>query len=577
MILKPKSFFPYLVYAGIFILGFFYLSITTHITDSEIWSVSNTKFFPFEASVNSYLYKVAFHTILKLPYFFDLSSWQTLLWGRATFCFVGLFLVYITYILAREVCQKQKHSFLAVFFLVTSTLFLSRGFRVRSDLLSASFFYVCLFLTFQNKDYKFKSILFFLSLSLMLLSTPKSIVFWLILVVAFLRKNKKDSVFLNGAKNSLLVVPTSFVLVASVFLILQDKFVSVIRGLYSYLVSSFVGPHSNYINATDFFHINLFIRNNLTFFILIVAGLFLAPFFLKKNREHNSLLCVAWVSTVIVVLFPNKRPFFLVTFLPIYSILVALLLIEFEKWSVSQKERKTFICAKVILFAMITVGAVKHLSLVLRENNNFDQKILVQSFDKYFKLNFAKDYYDAFGVLPRSSFVAGFIGPEQGWSNHLSIQRVINIKPDLILYTGKIAIKRREMIPFLLENYSPIGHRIWARAVLEKVPLGEVELFDGKKYHVVPQRVIQEWARRVDSKVISFTYHKGDYPRFEDIWTKELGGKKRKTFSGDLVVSAVDKIYIPVEVKELRVSRFPRAKFDTKSDFNKAFNFDVYF
>lgn len=547
-----------------------FLAVNTYINDSEIWGVSSSKNFPFDSNRPSYFYKILFHSYVKLPFFFDLTSFQTLVFSRIQFALLGLLIAYLTFLIGRKVSGIDRNGLVAFTLLITSSLFISRGFRIRSDILSAVFFYFCLYINFLDKEERESKkyrLSYAASIFAMLLSTPKALLFLPLLLVTKLKK-KPLGTTLESVVISLIFFGALFFL----FVNFRNTFWS----LYSYMFSAFLGPHSNYMNSVDFYHISLFIKRNPLFFSGIIASLVLNYFFSKNHKRKRSWYWITVLAGLLVLFFPNKRPFFLLVYLPIFSISTAFLIDDLNKISQQPREKQQFLIPTLLLVA-VGLGAIKHFLLVVEKNSNFEQKVLIEGLEEYVEKHSVVSYYDAFGVLPRKKFVAGFIGPEEGYGNSVNVSRVTEIKPEIIIYSGKVAIRGEEFMAFLQDNYTSIGYRVWSVATkIKTTKIKVTKKINGKKYRVLSQQLLLDVIPHFSSwKWLSLSYESKGQLTFNDVMV-DLDGEV-KSFAGSVRLDDNTLILIPEEIEEFRVSRLPLLKLNSTSNFNKGFKFDLFY
>ena len=550
-----------------------FLSINTYITDSEIWAVSSSKDFPFAFERSSYFLKPLFHMYLKVPFLFELSSWNTHLFARIQFALFGGAIALLTFLIGIKVGGNKKVGFISLFLFCTSSLFISRGFRIRSDLMAAFFFYLCLYLSFCNLNKKWLSVFYTGSLCAMILSTPKSI--FMALLLFFRRGSKvKEVRFDEKTVRPLFLLGYGTLCIFFLFPYFKNSLVDI----YQYILVSFTGSNSNYMNKADFFHVNLFVRRNFIFFIGIVLSFLLNYFFYRGEKKQKNWYVITLLATLVVILYPNKRPFFLLSYLPIYAVSTGLLVEGLQRVSLKINEVKTLRITLAVLIFAVLWGTFKNLKVNLNHKSD-EQKVLTTEFEKYFDEHKTRNYYDAFGVLPRRKFVAGFIGPEDTNRKVERLEKVLQENPELFLYTGKVALQKNYLRPFLLKNYIQLGHSIWG--VSHPVSMDTMMSFfewNGKKYRKLNLLSLKEKVKESSQwKYISLAYgEEGEYPHFREVLVKKRGSEI-VPFTGSARKSEIELILVPQKVTQVRVSRFPMAVFPTQSNFNKDFRYDVLY
>ncbi|MCJ8276321.1 MAG: glycosyltransferase family 39 protein, partial [Bdellovibrionales bacterium] len=225
------------ILVGFFAVVMGVLAIKIHWADTELWAISASKALFQEKSNHSLSYKFFFHTFMYPLYWLDLNNIQTLHAARFLFYSVGMGILLLVYQISETLFANQKKSLWAVFLVVTSTFFLSRGFRVRSDLL-ACFFQLLYFLSYlrfrKNQDFKWCFVALF-SLAFMLLSTPKSILFLLVIIVYMLMdfvKNKK----LDEVAQFCTISALPVVIVMAILMVLK---IEVVISVHDFFMNSF--------------------------------------------------------------------------------------------------------------------------------------------------------------------------------------------------------------------------------------------------------------------------------------------------------------------------------------------------
>src|SRR5690606_25711589 len=137
--------------------------------------------------------------------------------------------------------------------------------------------------------------------------------------------------------------------------------------------------------------------------------------------------------------------------------------------------------------------------------------------------------------------------------------------PDLIFFTGKVALLRDEARPFLQENYLHLGYEIWGRA--ESLPvwaLGQKKTTLGGIDYV--KTSVAFWREKLNSPEAEFlslstTHDLIEHPRA----VKLLDAEGRVSDCPDSISFAQLQNYaavlLPAESVSIRYSRFPRIDF----------------
>lgn len=419
---------PILVLA-LFATPFCLLSLLTHWTVSELYPSSTARYL-FSDRSGDFLFslKPFFNLLLFLS--FQVSDWFSLFpltAARFLFFLNGLLIAFLTWLILRKKADSFS-AILALLLLISSPIFLERGFRVRSDLLSttlsllalavALFFQKTAFTNdgfhlwiapFKNFSSRFlKSISIpFLVLSGVFFVTPKGLYWFVITGLLLCDKWRPPLDWKNKILPTTSLVLTVFL--AAGFVFGDPLFLMAIQKSAFFYWKSFqeawlVSDSVLRIPESPFSHIFIFIsKNPHLFFIALLKGAFIfRRIFILKQRSRN-FSDISFVFLFLIFLFhPFQKPFFISALQPFF-------LLAFFSDPLWQKTLKRlastdfrgFLIGLLMIFSFLMVGL--HLSLTLKMNNNSLQKTALKNLND-FSLNLPHiRIYDPLGLLFKGS------------------------------------------------------------------------------------------------------------------------------------------------------------------------------
>ena len=413
----------FLFFCVFFACNFFYLSQSSAWVETEIFPVHSSKylFTRFQADFLFSL-KPLFYFLLKLSSLVS-EALNTLPMSsaRSLFAFNGLGIMVLMY---QYIKQKTNpyHAILAVLILAGSYVFLERGFRVRSDLLSSFISLLVLVINLKLKTAKKHYWVLGLLFSLFFI-TPKSI-YWFSLTLLLLFKDSQKVSLAPYILKSLGVFCCVFVLLSFVF---QDPlFLKSLQQSFLFFKQSAQNNWGYLIKegllATlyDRSHIGSFIENNLFLVLLILANiLFLLPGFQKlksslskapptesspaeispaelslaqtasteissaqtKGKKEGAFNGIFLVLLFIALFHPQQKMFFLCSLMPFFI----LLFFTHPKWFLNFEAhtRPKFKIA-VLIFALSCSG-FSIANFHQYSTKNFIQKSLLSHWNSFYK------------------------------------------------------------------------------------------------------------------------------------------------------------------------------------------------
>jgi hypothetical protein len=473
----------------LFLSGLFvFCGLINFYADSEIWSASVSQFLLSGQSSFDFLYiRPLFHAILYPIHWLSMHP-EWLILARVEFLLVGVIHLFLFGLLGFELLRSRSQSILLVGFLITNSFFLSRGYRIRADLLASCFFTAwCLFFVKwcrSNQPDQYKRWMIAL-LVCAFLSTPKSIYFIAIAVLLTgLNIGKPVSLVFGSKKRigSALIIITVFVY----FIITAPSEVLVknlITGSALYFVNQFEGGLDvpRYLSATSFVYFSRWIVEN----PIMVFGLFsslillvvekLRSFAIFNSRPERHLTLGGFVALFFVIFHNDKLPHFICAMTPIITIASFLgwkylLQLVTSKWS-RWKFFPSYPVCMILLLVIATVASVDQSLRLYRENNNFQQ---------INALNILKDYkdtlpeatvFDSLGLLPYEKTIYRFLEGGKTPENKQLLKEILALRPQILFYTNKFLLAEPSLSHLLIEpNYAHVGSGVFVEALNTRFP-----------------------------------------------------------------------------------------------------------
>lgn len=420
----PSPFFT------LFAIALCSLSFLTHWTFSETYPVHTARWIFGEHS-KDFLFslKPLYNLILFLS--FKISSLLSLFpmtMARFLFCLNGLLMASLTWV----ILKKKGDSFsaaLALLILISSPIFLERGFRVRSDLLASTFSLISLAIVFFPGKWTLgKEKYALLILLTTLLITPKSI-YWIV-IAGLLLWNELPGLF--SKKNTLTVLLfLSAVFLITGFVLRDPFFLMAFKESGSFYWSSLKDtwsfkafPQTPWPHLS-FFHISVFIlKNPILFSLPLFKVLFISYRFFILKQKKWSLTDSSFLCLLLVLFFhPYQKPFFICALQPFF--ILAFFMDPLWKQISNQLLSTGFRAFLLSAFYLLTVLITGfNLSLVIKKNNNLLQKESIEKLSN-FSLHFPYiKIYDPQALV--------FKGSVYQWYNKLYKENKSKIKKQIL-------------------------------------------------------------------------------------------------------------------------------------------------
>lgn len=434
-----------------------FLSQKVHWSDSEIWAVGLAKVF-IEAPLNpSLVYKPLFNLSLQVPYLLTSDNTQLVPYARYLFAFLGLSTLFLTVVIAKKIFSDTVALWTLLVF-GGCTLFISQGYKIRSDLLAAllQMGNILFFLHLADRTPPGASlkktdvfITWILSFSLMLV-TPKAIYLYIIngiFIYTYLRAQpyKWKANYLRRCLFGPVAI-FSIVILANL-----DNFLSALSFFSaSFNVSSY---RPAYWQMESFrFVIDLF-KKNPTLIALTLWGAWSWKSW-RHDRAFFSVSLAATVSIFFILVHNDRLPFFI----------LSLLCFPMLYWSAALSRcRSSFFKMALILFT--TFNAYNYLQEIRTAANNEAQIQALNKLDTYMAgLNYPSSY-DGLALLPHNTSRYLFPAPEYSGNKSEVILLMRDPKLQIVFFSNRMTPYLQEVYQTLEDQYFiQIGNGIFARS-----------------------------------------------------------------------------------------------------------------
>lgn len=282
-----------------------------YFADSEIWGFTSSSM--LWKKEHLYLWSKPLFHLLSFGLVTPSSTVESLLYGRLAYLLIFIFSVLIFMRLARHFVKDPVSQAFCLLLLLSSTLALNHGVRIRSDNLALLFYLLSLSLLFTTKHKKW----IFLTLTLCFLSTPKAIYF-IISIMAYFTKSDFIQWRVKLKRLNLSLGKVMATLVAFGFLLVTLLVMEFHSPLRFFLGTFFSGDTPLPWTLLSFqYLIEFALRNPLHLLGLFASWLYLLwqnkkSSFLKEDESR--LLRTQGVLVLFILLHNHRVPFFIYAF-----------------------------------------------------------------------------------------------------------------------------------------------------------------------------------------------------------------------------------------------------------------------
>ncbi len=449
---------------------FLYLATVCYFSDSEIWllAVSKKAFSP--GSLQSVYYKWALHAVVFVTSFWSKNNLLIYEISRIVFAFIALASIALIATCFSKIYQKKQLCLPIFLVCLTSSVFFNQGFRIRADIL-ALFFHACFLLAVFSHFKEFKKIALLLTIvnAILLLTTPKSVIFIALHVLIGLYFFSQESKVHKHLGKKILVsilAPLTlglFVLSSLAFLHPDNSILLAIQSAGDFYLKSFdpaLGG-ADFFRSMDFMYVIRFLRLSLVHTLLFLGWfiLFFQDIFSKnKNSLHSFFHMYCACLLGLILLYNQKLPFFLGPFL------TPVIAIQFCSLDRFLSSRRVIKWLPPLLITVACWLCWKQFMVNMQFNSNTLQKEFISQLQTYKKKNPAVSIYDIVGLLPQDNTYYLFIGPGEVSRNRDILSRIQANPPDIYLYTYKNIFFTEDLQSFLQYNYLEYSPGVWLKA-----------------------------------------------------------------------------------------------------------------
>ena len=383
----------FLFFSIAFILAFQGLSYFSLWVETEIYPVHSSRYLFTEYNFEFlFALKPVFYFILYLTSLFsNLFALFPMTGARFLFALNGLLILSLLYLYINKKTNRYN-AVLAVLVLASANIFLDRGFRVRSDLLSSTLSLIVLLFTLNIKN-RTDSLKFYIVIPLLFslfLISPKGIYwfFFTLCLMLYDLKGKMPPPWLVVKNVSAICV--FFSVLSFIF---RDPFFlkTVYQSVQFYLSNlsttwQFIFEESLVKNWTDFSHINVFVERNLILVLLIFVKLFFVIYSIVviKRRKWDLSDLYFCLLLFILLFHPQQKLFFLCAITPFFIISF------FTDWQWKQLVShsyslrfKTLLLVGAFLYSLFYISFFSY--RIYMKKNNRPQKELVGELNGFYK------------------------------------------------------------------------------------------------------------------------------------------------------------------------------------------------
>ncbi|MEO0335210.1 MAG: hypothetical protein AAF202_02380 [Pseudomonadota bacterium] len=434
-------------------LNFLLLAVLCFWADSEAWPVKVASLEGHHRSFYDYAIKPLY--LFVLSPFVDLASLLGVYHmdlARLAFALNGLLIAYLGQRLVRKLTKSEVLSFAYVVVLLTSSLFLERGFRVRSDHLGTLIILFCLSVVFSPRFRDNTKLFVILGLGLFaFLATPKSLLVFLCFLPFLWRALALNLKTREGFDWFLTAWGCLFVLVAVLGLFGGGSF----QHLWSYAVGLLkANPgdlHPLSVERLQYVF-QFFMRNPLVSVLIAIKVISICVPRWHEGRSaiHRGLDFSLLLIFFVVLIYPNRLPFFLASLLPL--VLLILFSLDPDERAASLLRDPTSVLKRALLFGMgvhIAFGLWTS-QKIYRTNSNLAQRRFVALYSPY--LTSAKDakVYDPSGLIPNKNVYHYYLGPGQVIENRNIAYKLQTEGFDIVFLGQRIAWIFTEFTPLFM-------------------------------------------------------------------------------------------------------------------------------
>ncbi len=410
-------------------------------TDSEMLSSVQVQYFLTGSPHFEFSLKPLFNLFLYLNYQISKSLDVHPMWLARGAMVLG---AVATFALTYKILKMQlmgRTSLVVLLLLISNSFVIKRAAHVRSDLLSGAVLLFALWLYLRAAKWRGPMAILPLMLVASLI-TPKLLpacaVLFLLMFGARVRAKGRGTVaFLVGGLAALVLVG-----------LLQP-------GAYEFFINSLVGGSSS-ISIWDwqrFEHVGRYFKENPVFLFLIPGVLVLATVFRKSLSGHQRLLVdFANFNSLLVLLYPDRLPFFIAATTPFWILPVPALAERLSK-------KQTW---GLVIVIWGVFSSVFWSGTILKSHGSFEQQKYISWINLQTLPPFGK-VYDLVGLRPfDKSAERWFVGPAEAANAYLPQFLEWN-SVGVLFYVNRLIFAEPGLSEYLAQNYWHDGAGIFIR------------------------------------------------------------------------------------------------------------------
>ncbi len=449
--------------------------------DSEIWSLRSSNLLFSRFNDFSFSTKMLFHVFLHFTNrvsdaFFP--DFDPLFLSRLLFSINALFITYVTSKLTYYLTNSTKIALLTSLFVLCDTFFISRGFRIRADLLAFSSFLVLLLFFFKRPSFLSpRKITLSIALCFIpMLFTLKAIYLTVILIGSLIFMH----IPLNKKSIQTLI---SIIFIFSIFSLSIPPIQRVFLEGWSYFMSTLshfeVGV--SYFSWWRIEYFNRWLLENklkvLLWLISIVTFMFLPKSkFIKHQKAFKICSTISIILFLILIVHPNPLPFFIASYSPLFAVLSSIGLYQILKVLEHKYSPSVSYVLLLTMITMLVVPALNRHQKIIFSHNNDRQKEIMTIVNSYLQKNPHAKIFDSIGISKGSTIYPWFIGPGERHKHKRIIENIKSSQVNLILYTRKFDLINPHIGIFLNDNFAYWNKGVFIRAITKPFENGQSSL-----------------------------------------------------------------------------------------------------
>jgi len=190
----------------------------------------------------------------------------------------------------------------------------------------------------------------------------------------------------------------------------------------------------------------------------------------RHQRRSIQFFSFTMVMFAIFLLAPEKAPFFLAAFIPVFIVFAAMIWEDIASLTHSKVEP-----AKIPLYknaaglCLVFIGGAIGFSgyaywNTFRAENNWNTQVKnIEILDKFLAQYPRAEYFDVIGLLPQRATRRSFVGPNDPANNMLTLEKLVAKPPVFIFHVAKLNLLGERYFRFLAEEYFSLGGGVYAR------------------------------------------------------------------------------------------------------------------